>query len=57
MKKLLGRFIREEEGQDLIEYGLLAGIITAAAVSAILTVGPKVTTLFGNLSTALTPVP
>jgi pilus assembly protein Flp/PilA len=57
MRKLIARFVRDDEGQDLIEYGLLAGIITAAAVSAILTVGPKVTTLFGNLSTALAPVP
>jgi pilus assembly protein Flp/PilA len=54
MKKLLGQFMREDEGQDLIEYGLLAGIITAAAVASILTLGPKVTTLFGNLVTALT---
>jgi pilus assembly protein Flp/PilA len=42
MKNLLARLVREEEGQDLIEYGLLAGIITAAAVTAIQAIGPKV---------------
>lgn len=53
MRKLIARFVREDEGQDLIEYGLLAGIITSAAVLAILAIGPKVaayfTTLNGNL--------
>jgi pilus assembly protein Flp/PilA len=57
MRNMLARFIREDDGQDLIEYGLLAGIITAAAVASILTVGPKVTQLFSNLGTALAPVP
>ncbi len=42
MKQLLARLVRDEEGQDLIEYGLLAGIITAAAVTAIGAIGPKV---------------
>jgi pilus assembly protein Flp/PilA len=50
MRKALARFIREEEGQDLIEYGLLAGIITAAAVTAIVAIGPKVTTYFTTLN-------
>ena len=42
MKDLLARFVRKDEGQDLIEYGLLAGIITAATASAIGFIGPKV---------------
>ena len=28
MKNLFNRFVREEEGQDLIEYALLAGLIS-----------------------------
>jgi len=50
MKKLLGRFIREDEGQDLIEYGLLAGIITAGAIASIILIGPKVSTYFSTLN-------
>ncbi len=50
MRKVLARFIREDQGQDLIEYGLLAGIITAAAVGAIVAIGPKVTTYFTTLN-------
>ena len=53
MRKMLARFIREDEGQDLIEYGLLAGIITAAAVTAIVAIGPKVTAYFTDLNTRL----
>jgi pilus assembly protein Flp/PilA len=38
MKELLRRFVREEEGQDLIEYALLAaliGVVTVAAMNAL----------------------
>lgn len=57
MKDLLARFVREDEGQDLIEYGLLAGLITAGVVGIILGVGTKVTTLFTNLQTATDLIP
>jgi prepilin peptidase CpaA len=49
MTKLFARFIREEEGQDLIEYGLLIGIITAGAITAIALIGPKVAGYFNAL--------
>ena len=42
MKALL-RFVREEEGQDLIEYALLAGFISLAATLAITAVGGRST--------------
>jgi len=49
MKALVARFVREDSGQDLIEYGLLVGIITAGAVGAINLIGPKVTTYYSTL--------
>ncbi len=39
MKSLLNRFTREDQGQDLIEYALLAGFISLVAVVAITNVG------------------
>ena len=51
MTALLHRFVHEESGQDLIEYGLLIGIITAGAVTAITAIGPKVTGYFELLKT------
>ena len=53
MKALVARFVREEAGQDLIEYGLLIGIITAAAITAIQAIGPKVGGYFSNLNALL----
>jgi pilus assembly protein Flp/PilA len=53
MKNLLGRLVREDEGQDLIEYGLLVGIITVASIAAIKLIGPKVSAYFTTLNTDL----
>ncbi len=53
MSALVKRFVCEEEGQDLIEYGLLAGIITAVAVTAITAIGPKVEDYITDLETLL----
>jgi Flp pilus assembly pilin Flp len=33
MKNLVTRFVREEEGQDLIEYSLLAALIAVACIA------------------------
>ncbi len=36
MKKLLERFVSEEKGEDLIEYGLLAAFVAAVATAVII---------------------
>jgi Flp pilus assembly pilin Flp len=36
MKKLLIRFLRDDTGEDLIEYGLLAAFVAAVAVAVII---------------------
>ena len=54
MKNLFNRFVKEEEGQDLIEYGLLIGIITVACIAAIKGIGPTVGGYFTALDTLLT---
>ena len=53
MKRLVARLLRSDEGQDLIEYGLLVGIITVGAIAFITTVGPKVADYFDTLSTTM----
>ncbi len=50
MQKLFARFIRGEEGQDLIEYALLAGFISLVAVAAITTTGTSLNTLYNTVS-------
>jgi Flp pilus assembly pilin Flp len=53
MKALVARFVREESGQDLIEYGLLVGIITAGAIASIKVIGPIVQGYYEDLQTKL----
>lgn len=50
---LFQKLWRDERGQDLIEYGALIGIISAAAMLAILGIGPKVAGYFENLNAIL----
>ncbi len=53
MKNLFARFVREEAGQDLIEYALLAGLIALVCVATITSAGTKVSQLFGNVDAAI----
>jgi len=53
MKQLLISLVRDDQGQDLIEYGLLVGVITVGAITAILAIGPKVANYFTNLDAKL----
>ena len=53
MTALWERLIREDAGQDLIEYGLLIGLITALVITTITTIGTKVQTYFTSLNTNL----
>lgn len=49
MKNLIARFVRDEQGQDLIEYALLAGFISLAVVTAVTQVGGSLNTLYGTV--------
>ncbi len=53
MKNLVCKFLRQDHGQDLIEYGLLVGIITVGAIASIKLIGPKVATFFSDLDSKL----
>jgi len=57
MKKLLKRLAREEEGQDLIEYALLAGFISLVAVTMITNVGAGVNGVYSNINTQVGLIP
>jgi pilus assembly protein Flp/PilA len=53
MKNLLLRFVGQDEGQDLIEYALLAAFISLAAVLAIQQLGSAVNTVYTKVSSTL----
>ena len=44
----VARFADEDDGQDLLEYGLLAVLIAVVAMVAVTTVGQQITTVFWN---------
>jgi Flp pilus assembly pilin Flp len=51
----LEHFIRNDEGQDTVEYALLAAFISIFAIVAIKAIGPLVNTIYVNVKNALTP--
>jgi len=54
MKKHLKRLWSEEEGQDLVEYGLLLVLIALAAFAALAPMGSGVSTVFSAAASNLT---
>ena len=46
MKNLFVRFVREEEGQDIIEYALLAAFISIVAYTLLGQIGTDVNTIY-----------
>jgi len=48
------QIFREDNGQDLIEYALLAAIIALAATVGMNTVATDVNTAFGNIGSKIT---
>ena len=56
MKNLLKRLWQEEEGQDLVEYGLLLFLLALAAIASMQTLSTAIKTVFStaaaNLSTS-----
>ena len=54
MKNLIASFVRDEQGQDLIEYTLLAGFISLAVVTAVTNVGTALNALYDTVETGKT---
>jgi pilus assembly protein Flp/PilA len=44
------KFIRNSKGATAIEYGLIAALIAVAAISAMSTLGGKISSTFNNVS-------
>ena len=54
---LLNKFIREDEGQDAIEYALLAGFVSLAIVATVTTIGTDMNKVYTNIDTQVKAVP
>ncbi|MEO0501319.1 MAG: Flp family type IVb pilin [Pseudomonadota bacterium] len=53
MTKRISRFARDEGGATAIEYGLIAALISLAAVIAFTNLGLSLVDIFTTLSTAM----
>jgi pilus assembly protein Flp/PilA len=51
--RMLRRFWNDESGATAIEYGLIASLIAVAAITAMTTVGTKLSGTFSNVSSKL----
>ena len=51
--EFVNSFVREEEGQDVLEYGLLMAFVAVIAVAAINTVGGNIGTIWDSVNMAL----
>jgi len=54
MKNLLMRFVKDEQGQDLIEYTLLMAFVALASAAIFTSAGASVKTIWTNAQTNLT---
>jgi len=51
--KTMIRFLKNEDGATAIEYGLIAALISVAAIAAMSALGVQLSTLFGTIQTSL----
>lgn len=53
---MLKSFLCDESGATMIEYGLIAALVSVAAIAALTLLGTSLTSIFGNVSTILNNV-
>ncbi|MFA0743743.1 MAG: hypothetical protein LASZOEIN_000521 [Candidatus Fervidibacter sp.] len=50
---ILRRLLKEEEGQTLVEYGLLVALIALVVIAALTVLGRKVANTFNSINATL----
>ena len=50
---MIKRFMQEEEGQTLVEYGLLISLIALVVIAVLTVLGRKINTVFNVVNNAL----
>ena len=53
MKTLKNWFVSNEEGQGMVEYGLIIALIAVAVIAALVTLGPKIAGMFTKVENAI----
>jgi Flp pilus assembly pilin Flp len=52
---MLKKLFKDERGQDIIEYGLLASFMSITAIIVIKEIGPLIVPFYTSVKNALTP--
>lgn len=50
---MIKQFLKDESGQDIVEYSLLLVLIAAVAIVILTTMGQSVNSIFNRITTAL----
>lgn len=53
MSNTVRSFVRDESGATAIEYGLIAALVSVAAIGALQSLGTSLDTMFTSVSTTL----
>jgi pilus assembly protein Flp/PilA len=53
MFSVIRTFWKDESGATAVEYGLIAGLVSVAAIAALSAMGQSLTTIFGVVTTNL----
>lgn len=57
MQETMVRLFSETDGQDLIEYALLAGFISLVSLTWLINLGSTTNGLYGNLNSTVNAIP
>lgn len=53
IRNAITRLVKDEQGTETLEWGLVAGLIVVGAIVAIVAIGPKVKTMWDNTNSAI----
>lgn len=53
IRKAVTRLVKDEQGTETLEWGLVCGLIVVGAIVAIGLIGPKVQTMWNNTNSAI----
>jgi pilus assembly protein Flp/PilA len=53
LQKFLSRFVKDESGAALVEYGILVGLIAVVCIGAVTTLGLTISGVFGTINADL----
>ena len=56
MRKQIARFVKNDEGAALVEYGMLVGLIAVVCIAAVQTLGITISCVFATINVDLAGV-